>query len=86
MGNAGSALQAAQAQASVTNKFNKMTGGDEQKAPDPEEQKAKERMREERDRRNATDYADRKAAHAKNKKKLSSAWADHKKANSAANK
>ena len=81
MGNAGSALQAAQAQAKVTNKFNEITGSNEKKEPTPEEQKAKERMREERDRRNAADYAEKKANHAKNKKRLSAAWTEHKKAN-----
>ena len=83
MGNAGSAMQAAQAQQTVKSKFDKLTGGDKKPEPTPEEQKAKERMREERDRRNSIEYAERKANHAANKKKLSAAWADHKKANSA---
>ena len=83
MGNAGSAMQAAQAQASVTSKFNKLTGGDEKPGPTPEEQQAKNRMREERDRRNAAEYADKKSSHAANKKKLSSQWAQHKRENTA---
>ena len=70
--------------ASLKNKFDNMVNGDESKnQPDPEEQKAKERMREERDRRNAADYADKKAGHAANKKRLSAQWAAHKKANQA---
>lgn len=81
MGNAGGAMKAAQAQASIKSKFNKMTGGDEKPGPTADETKAKERMREERDRRNATDYADRKTNHTANKKRLSDAWAANKKAN-----
>ena len=79
MGQAQSALQAAQ----LKNKFDNLTGENDQKGPDPEEQKAKERMREERDRRNATDYAEKKANHNANKKRLSAQWAAHKKANQA---
>ena len=45
--------QAAQAQHAVTSQFDQLTGANEKKAPDPEEQKAKQRMREERDKRNA---------------------------------
>ena len=80
MGNAGSAVRAAQAQASVKDKFNKMT---ETKGPTDEEIKAKERMREERDRRNAADYANKTTNHAAKKKRLSAAWVEHKKANAA---
>ena len=80
MGQAESALKAAQ----LKSKFdNAISGEDDKKGPDPEEQAAKERMREERDRRNKQEYADKKANHAKNKKRLSAAWADHKKANQA---
>jgi hypothetical protein len=83
MGNAGSALQVAQAKNTVTSKFNEVTGANKNPAPTPEEQKAKERMRDERDRLNATEYAEKKTAHAANKKRLSAAWADHKKTNQA---
>ena len=81
MGNAASALQVAQAKNSVTSKFNEVTGTDKDPGPTAEELKAKERIREERDRRNAADYAEKKSAHAANKKRLSNAWAEHKKAN-----
>ena len=79
MGQVQGAMQAAQ----LKNKFDNMTGEGEQKGPDPEEQKAKERMREERDRRNAANYAEKKAGHAANKKRLSAQWTAHKKANQA---
>lgn len=79
MGQATSALEAAK----LKNKFNNMTGENEQSGPDPEEQKAKERMREERDRRNAASYAEKKQGHTANKKRLSAAWADNKKKNQA---
>lgn len=79
MGQAASAIEAAK----MKSKFDSITGEDDKKGPDPEEQKAKERMRNERDRRNAAAMAERKVAHAANKKKLSSQWAEHKKANQA---
>jgi hypothetical protein len=83
MGTAASALQVAQAKNAVTSKFDEVTGSNKPAEPTPEEVKAKERMRDERDRRNATDYAEKKSAHVANKKRLSAAWADHKKANQA---
>ena len=83
MGNAGSAVQAAQAKNQVTSQFNKITGGDKDPGPTEEELKAKERMREERDRRDNAKYAEKRAAHAANKKRLSDAWSKHKQANQA---
>ena len=49
--------------------------------PDPEAEKAKQRMREERDKRNYEEYQKKKEGHAAKKKNLKDMWAANKQRN-----
>jgi len=66
----GNAIQAAKAKHTVTKQFDELTGANDKKEPDPEAEKRKQRLREERDQRNAREYADKRAGHTEKKKRL----------------
>lgn len=79
MGNQASvAMQAVKAQ----NKFNEAISGNEKPPePDKEAERAKQRMRDERDKRNYEDYQKKKEGHAAKKKDLKEMWAKNRQGN-----